>query len=93
MSSIKIKIIKRYFSKFLNYLFYIAGGLFFAITFNVMTIMPELKPSDISHLSSQNIQFSLSVWQFLFWLPIIGGLVLTLVEGLLTNGRLIRKEK
>ncbi|WP_167371976.1 hypothetical protein [Latilactobacillus sakei] len=55
--------------------------------------MPELKPSDISHLSSQNIQFSLSVWQFLFWLPIIGGLVLTLVEGLLTNGRLIRKEK
>ncbi|CUW11252.1 hypothetical protein [Leuconostoc gasicomitatum] len=55
-----------------------------------MTTIPTMKSSDISngsHISTvkiaEAIQMSLGFWQFMFWLPIACGLVITIIEGLL----------
>lgn len=89
MNHNKLKTFNYYFKRFITWSFNLAGALFFSFTFVAMTTIPTMKSSDISHESytstvqiSEAIKMSLGFWQFMFWLPIMCGLVLTFIETL-----------
>ena len=94
MNHNKIKTLKHYFKRFLTWSFNFAGSLFFSLIFVAMITIPTIKSTDISHNSqifstkiAEAIQMSLGFWQFMFWLPIIVGLMFTIVEGLLSYSK------
>ncbi|CAM3168301.1 hypothetical protein [Leuconostoc rapi] len=90
MNHNKFKIFNRYVKRFSTWSFAMAGTLFFSFTFVAMTTIPTMTSSDISngsHISTvkiaEAIHMSLGFWQFMFWLPIACGLVITIIEGLI----------
>lgn len=94
MNRNKLKTFNHYFKRFLTWSFNLAGSLFFSFTFVAMTTIPTMKSSDISHTShistlkiEEAIHTSLGFWQFMFWLPIIGGLAFTVIEGLMSYSK------
>lgn len=94
MTHNNFKHFNHYFKQFLTWSLTIAGAFYFSCTFVAMTTIPTLKSSDISHGSHistakivEAIQTSLGFWQFMFWFPIIGGLMCTIIEGLISYSK------
>ncbi|QEA46263.1 hypothetical protein FGL72_03665 [Leuconostoc citreum] len=94
MNRNKLKTFNHYFKRFLTWSFTLAGAFYFIFTVVAMTTMPTIKSSDISHAShistlkiAEAIQVSLRFWQFMFWLPIIGGLAFTVIEGIMSYSK------
>ena len=86
MNRNKLKTFNRYFKRFLSWSFELAGVFYFSFIFVAMTTIPTLKSTDISRSSyistlkmTEAIQMSLGFWQFMFWMPIISGLVMTII--------------
>ena len=94
MNNTKFKIFTRYTKRFINWSLALGGAFYFSFTFVAMTTIPTIKSSDISHAShistlkiAEAIQVSLRFWQFMFWLPIIGGLAFTVIEGIMSYSK------
>ena len=94
MNRNKLKTFNHYFKRFLAWSFTLAGALYFSFTFVAMTTIPTIKSSDISHSGhistlkiTESIQMSLGFWQVMFWMPIIGGLAFTVIEGLMSYSK------
>lgn len=90
MNNTKFKIFTRYTKKFINWALALGGALYFIFTFVAMTTIPTIRSSDISHgshISTAKIEaaihMSAQFWQFLFWFPIVFGLVMTILESLI----------